>query len=350
MEIKKPAYHFIVYMRVFCALMVAYNHLGAMRHPEWLATRFFQFAFNVPLALIQNFGALAVCIFFLISGFLSGKYPAQGEASLKSAGVYLYRKVKRIVVPLLAAMLIGYGSLQLYTLLTGRPNCLWEFSNRDWLRSALLLNHIQGKPDYINGALWYLVPLLGFYLLYAAASLAAGKLPPWGRILCFDVLYGLLTGALAWNGMPSLLPYVMIPLFGTLLWQLFRGQIGVKIWGALSLICWLLMTVSFYLLQNNHYSGEPYLASFGAGWLIFILLLLADDRVPAPGRTWLYLGSISYEFYLIHCVIGGFSMWLLESIHVPVTVAVLLSILVSGAWAAFTHAAVETVPRWVRKK
>lgn len=50
--------------------LVAFPHLGVIIEPSWKVAAFIDSAINTPFAIIQNFGALGVCVFFVISGFL----------------------------------------------------------------------------------------------------------------------------------------------------------------------------------------------------------------------------------------------------------------------------------------
>lgn len=346
--VSPKSWNFIVYLRVVCALTVAYNHLGAMRHPEWAVTRLLQFLLNRPLNLVQNFGALAVCMFFLISGFLAAGGLTKKRLSLRDLSGFLWRRGKRIFLPLGVCMAAGFATVKLYSALLGRETCFSGFTKWDWLRSALLLNQWQGLPDYVNGALWYLLPLLVFYLLYAVAVWLSGKHNTAGGILAFDLIYGIAMAYISRVPWFNLFPFAIMPLFGAILRLKFQEKISFRSCSALFAVNWVLMITAFYTLAPNFYGLELYLVSFAFCVLIFLVMALLDDRIPAPSRVWTLLSGISYEFYCIHCVVGGFSMWLLELGGVPTTLAVTVSVLLSAVWGWGCHELTEILPGWIR--
>ena len=60
----------ITYLRVLAVVMILYDHVGAMRNSEWSVKGIMDFLFCIPLKIIQEFGALGVSLFYLITGFL----------------------------------------------------------------------------------------------------------------------------------------------------------------------------------------------------------------------------------------------------------------------------------------
>lgn len=350
MEAKKQQYGFIVYLRVMCVLMVAYNHFGAMRYPDWIVTRFFRFAFNTPLMLVQDFGALAVCMFFLISGFLGAKkLENRHTGTFGTVCAYLYGRGKRIFVPLVGTMLMAWLTVRVLPHLFGRASCFDMYGNRDWLRATLLVNHFRCTPDYLNGALWYLVPLLAFYATYALAALLAGKRASVWKIVIFDALYGLVTVLFLRFQINMYYPFAMMPLFGVLLWMKRQGKLGRRAFLLLAGVSWMLMVFSFYRLQSHHYGTGAYLVSFAIGYLIFILLTLTDEKIPAPGRVMTWLSGISYEFYVSHCIIGQFCLWMLDGFGIAPMLSVPLAIAVCTVWAGASHYLIEVLPKRIIK-
>lgn len=330
---KRSRYGFIVYLRVICMFLVAYSHFGAMRHPEWFVTGVLRYAFNDPLGLMQDFGAFAVCSFFLISGFLAVQSSGKDRMTLGGACRYFLGKLNRVFLPLVITMVLSYLTLGLYSFLTGKPHWLSGYSGIDWLRSVLLLNHIQGMPEYINGALWYLAPLLGFDLLLAAAMWLGGRGTWFRRMLAFELLFAL---GLA-TSVSYLLPYAIMPLFGTVYGLKRKGRLSRKQFLFLMLLSWLLMITGFYRLQPHFYSGNSYPLSMAAAVLVFMLLELSEEKLPVPTRGWEFLSGISYEFYIVHGIVGALAMGLMESAGIPVSLAVPVSILLSLAWAWLSH-------------
>ena len=80
----------INYLRVLAVMMILYDHIGGLRNPEWIVKRGIDYFVTVPLNIIQDFGALGVSIFFLISGLLF-TYNANFENPVKKrvASIFL---------------------------------------------------------------------------------------------------------------------------------------------------------------------------------------------------------------------------------------------------------------------
>ena len=61
------------YLRFIAVAMIFYDHLGASRNHEWCVAKFLDFFFNIPLGIIQDYGAFGVSIFFCYQVFLALK-------------------------------------------------------------------------------------------------------------------------------------------------------------------------------------------------------------------------------------------------------------------------------------
>ena len=149
-------YEFINYLRVFAMVSVAWPHLVANMNPEWPVLHLVQWMINRPLHLIQNFGALGVSIFFVISGFLAAE-------NLEQSGKFLKKKFIRIYIPVLSSMFAFCVFIKLFEFV-GYTSYWSQFSNLEWLFSATLWNYLSGRTDAVNGVLWYLVPQFLFFI------------------------------------------------------------------------------------------------------------------------------------------------------------------------------------------
>lgn len=155
-------YNFIDYLRVTGMIFVAWPHLTANLNPVWGPLSFIQWLINRPLHITQNFGALGVSIFFLISGFLAS---TPSRRTLKSPTSYFFYKLTRLIIPLWGAMFFFFLFVKLFELLFNYSSWWSQFSVLDWVKSATLYPHFTDSIDLVNGALWYLVPLILFFLL-----------------------------------------------------------------------------------------------------------------------------------------------------------------------------------------
>lgn len=71
-KIAPKHYQSMNYLRALAVILILWCHLVGMRTDTWIGKKAISFVFTEPLHIIQNFGALGVSIFFIISGFLMG--------------------------------------------------------------------------------------------------------------------------------------------------------------------------------------------------------------------------------------------------------------------------------------
>ena len=98
-EIRKEKFNSIAWLRLLAIMMIVYDHLIAMRNPDWMINRLIEGVLNKPLHIIQSYGAFGVCLFFLISGFLI-MFANEGKDKV---GLKIVKKIGRIYLSVLIA-------------------------------------------------------------------------------------------------------------------------------------------------------------------------------------------------------------------------------------------------------
>ena len=99
---------FLDYFRVAAMFLVMWPHLTELINPQWQVLAGVQWLINRPLHIIQNFGALGVCYFLLISGFLLNK---STEGPVQFAAILSVNLGLGCVTPPCALLLYLAGSL-----------------------------------------------------------------------------------------------------------------------------------------------------------------------------------------------------------------------------------------------
>ena len=181
-------------LRGVAAMVVLLNHFQAAwlrtAHPAWLAHP----AYVPPLWLLLN-GHASVILFFLLSGFVLSLPRLHGARP--GYAVYVLRRICRIYLPYLAALLVSVAACSLFFRLRLDGRLLPEFwPQRPDLASVLQHAAMLGRLNVwrYDGPAWSLVhemrislifPLLLFCALrlrvLATFLFAAGFAPGWIR-------------------------------------------------------------------------------------------------------------------------------------------------------------------------
>lgn len=301
--------------------LIRYDHLGAARYGEWRVKKLLDNLICNPLEVIQDFGALGVAIFFLISGFLA--YNSQ-EHKVHKMSESLLKKLKRLFIPLLGGMIICFAVLKVYEKFFG--NTYWSgFSIKEWLECTLLINYVKGTPNVINGVLWYLVPLIVFYILINTIQTFIKN------DVFFILIYGIILIVIIglFPNFNSLTPFAYMPLFGTIVYLFFEKdwRFTKTIFSLRYIYC--LMVLSFKMFLPGYYSGNNYLVSFIYGFLLFSICVSIESRFKKPVAIIDFFSKISYSFYIMHSIIGGFAMTILEMKGINFSVCFVVGVTVS---------------------
>jgi len=293
-----PTYRPLGLFRFGLALLVVLQHFQHLLAPGQRA-----------LFSHMGFGAIAVCVFFAVSGYVVAE--ANDVFYAGRPGAFLANRALRIVPPYLAAFLLS-AIVQSALFAAGRL-VLWDYTLQGppWAAARLAsgaLALIPGfKPQFLGQDfeflpfVWSLRMEAAFYLVAAAVLATAAR---WGRgAIPAGFVLGLLASALfLTQGRPGLLSTAPMFLLGVALYGR-QTRPGWR-YGVASLAAIALALIGFASWRQH---GEPILAAqlpLLAGLLVLFVLLAA---ARAPGRLKRLdrvAGELSYSLYLNHYPVG----------------------------------------------
>ncbi|HMV54836.1 MAG TPA: acyltransferase [Rhodocyclaceae bacterium] len=321
---------FLDVMRSVAVLMVAYDHLVGLYLKRTGQTEPFYQAVTQyvvqPLGIIQDFGWMGVCLFFLVSGFII-THVAYREKPLE----FMVRRVFRIYPPLIVAIVVAVVILRMQNGL--------EFTPGQVLLSFTLLNYFQSPQVVTLGVAWSLVVELLFYGLVvlqmrtlrsfpALAPVLAGSLVLLVILTCkdFGSTYFLFAATAAY------VPYLLI---GQVIYLRATRRIGNGAALALAALCFGAIVFG---IQRIHTQFLPmdnsYLVNFAYALLLFVIALSLDIR---PGAVFRSIAEKSYGIYLLEGTAGLYLVFWLQKAGAPYLVALTGTIVIGYAicWAFF---------------
>lgn len=330
----------ITYLRVLAVSMILYDHVGAMRNSEWSVKGVMDFLFCNPLKIIQEFGALGVSLFYLITGFLFFHTNRSKEKHITSA----LKKIVKIYCSVVFSF-IGFGIFQ-WGLNFFEPTYWSQFKLKDWIGCATLINHFNGIGEMVNGTTWFLIPLFLFYLM-ASSTYTIAKKNVFKCMLCMQggvILLFFLGEIIQSFGRTiyvfSLFPFVFIPIIGMILYAILQNEITGKQGFLLGMINYIMMVITFYRLNNGYFSNEPYINSVIYAVLLLLLFLIMDDRFKNNDSIG-FIERISLSVYLVHMTWGGLFMSFLEP-RVGFSFSFIISIILIVIVASVHYCVIET--------
>lgn len=283
--------------------------------------------FTVPL------GFYGVHLFFMVSGFviLMSLEARQGDGFIRSRFIRLY-PIFWVSVLLTAAV------LTLDPLLGIRPGLFQLAVNLTMLEDFV-------KVEAIDGVYWSLTYELGFYaLMFAIYRLGFARhvhwLPVW-----------MLAGAVIYEVASPWIPHPVHILVGVNGFShLFACGMAIFLLRtrgpSLPLMMVIALTPLIQLMQDGAAGGLIMAACVAA------MLWGTDPRggLWPIARPMLWLGGVSYAFYLTHQMIGYVALAHLQALGVPPLAALVL--VLAGALAlagVLTHQVDQPVTRWLKK-
>lgn len=329
----------ISYLRVLAVVMILYDHVGAMRNSNWGVKKLIDFLFCTPLGIIQEFGAVGVSLFYLITGFLFFHTSRNKDKCIASA----VRKVIKIYCSLIFSF-ITFGVFQ-WILNFFEPTYWRQFPLKDWFGCATLIYHFNGIGEMVNGTTWFLIPLFLFYLL-ASCSYVITRKRIFKSIVCLEIMVSIifLFGELIQKlGRPiyvlSLLPFVYIPLLGIILYAIVQNEVTGIQGVVLGIFNYIIMLMAFYILNNGYFSDEPYISSVVYALLLLLLFLIGDSNFKSNDYI-SFIERISLSIYLVHMTWGGLLMTFLES-RVGFSFAFVITIILIVIIASIHYCVIE---------
>lgn len=307
-EKSKRQINFIVFLRAMAAMLVVYCHL-AVAYPldngiQWNIILLIQKYVDKPLNIIGNFGFFAVCLFFLISGFIT-IYIIQKE-SIKE---YVIKKIFRILPPLFLTYFILWIIVKMLNII--EYNTFWSnIKGMEWIQGATLIRYfiwdgIGGEP--INAPTWTLfVEVVFYFICFILFNVIKSKPKVAITYMIIFQIVNLLIG-FHFNNLFYVLrwfSYVSIIIFGVILYYLYSSQISLKEYALFSIINYIIMITNIIFFDNNHYVEFSYGTSFLYAYLIFIIFLLLNDKIRI-NKIIKQIAMMSYSLYLIHVPFGN---------------------------------------------
>lgn len=335
----------IIFMYWYSDLSGVFAFLPAKRYSPETDGRLFYFAFIDALNRVGlNFGALAVAIFFLISGFtISITLSREKKAKL------LFIKIIRIFPTYITGFSIGFLSIFLYCRYC---NTRFLYGVKDYLMQITLTNTLFGRIS-IDQVSWTLVYTIEFYI-FAYIIFKLGKLtePNFlagiglvmacycllfsGNIACFGGrLYSILRAI--YNGCI----YCLFMMIGIVLYNCYKN-----IWGRKISFCvsgWLFFL--FYLICMNGLDAAMqvcYIMSYGLALFIFVWFMISEKEGKCRySRVWDFLGNISYSLYTVHALCGYIIMTVLDMNNVSAYIAIVLAAVIDLILTLIVHYGIE---------
>lgn len=333
----------IALIRAVAALLVVWDHLcnvwpsrnGVVFTPAVVVERWVM----EPLAIMQHGGALAVGLFFMVSGFIIAAVGLR-----ETARTFVIRRALRIYPPLWVSIIVllvvysgwlGGSQTEDYAI-----NKVLALDN-PWpaiLLAMSLLNYIVGTPA-VNGVAWTLIVEVLFYVAVLVLLPLLRTRPRVAIVTAFAGLVLLQVVAkvhaivflVAVNSV-----YVTFLFLGTLVYLRYAQRIGTAFFVIATGLFW-----GLFLLGVHRFVAAPpwtlqgYGVSYAFAWLAFVLLLLLDRHIRLDPVTQ-FFSRISYSLYLNHGGLGFIALSLLvPALGYPVSLALTFAIVVAISAASY---------------
>jgi peptidoglycan/LPS O-acetylase OafA/YrhL len=325
--------------RAVAAPMVVYSHIVTLWMPAhgatWAAVGVIDRVARTPLQLRQNFGHLAVVLFFLVSGFIV-THTAVRQRHREFAVKRLLRIYPALVVAvLLSAALTTLGG---QPLTTGQDSTVTPFTV---LSNATLVNYLLVPQVILIGVAWTLVIEMIFYSL-VFLLLPLLRQAVWAVILLELLLVEVVVltaraGPAPWFLFAVSVSYLPVLILGQIVWAVWSRRIPLWAGMAMGVMSWLL-----YVWAGQRDMGRidnAYEVTVLVALLVFVIGVLAEPRLTLR-RPVSFFADRSYSIYLLHGLVA-FPVLDLLFPAVPLWVAVAGGLLVVVAAADLTYRLVE---------
>ena len=331
-KIVQEHFVFLDYLRAIAAWAVVWDHVGnwperygAKLHIVEIVRRYI----TQPFGIIQDFGWLAVSIFFLISGFIiSHVSTRENEAE------FLIKRCFKIY-PLVALFVLLAIAVD--------PALPSHLTIGDVLRNMALLNFYVVPEVVTLGVAWTLAIELIFYALTTMtmwigrprAIIAINMLVSLVFIMTrkmFGADYFLIAVSM------SYVPFLIVGqafYFGFHRRSLSLGEMTLAVAGCFGILLYGLSKINPQFLPTDN----SYLINFIYACGIFYVFWKLNPRLHR-GRVIRFLAASSFAVYLTHGVLG-FAAFSLLRVDYGMNVAVAGAVAVTAVGAAASHIIIE---------
>ena len=293
---------------------------------------------------LENFGAVGVDVFFVISGFIIAT-TTRGQAGVSAAGAFLWRRFRRVApiywllsLPILVGMARG-GTLS--PEVAAATFLFWPFSGLEMTFPAL-------------GPGWTLCFEMLFYAGFGLAMMGGRKVG-WGLVGAYAAMLavGLVVAApvLRFWGAPIILEF-LLGVGIAWVWRSAPRRLGVWAVGLAMLGFGLGLVFGYGGVDdvralNDPWNGLRRAAVWGlpSALLVFgVVRMERTDRAPGRlSRAAAFMGDASYSIYLVHVLVIRALGRLFESgmVALPGDAVVGLTVVASLAAGAVVHVWIE---------
>ncbi len=328
--------------------------------------------YRLPINVFWN-GNLAVCIFFVLSGFvLSYKFLKSRDQEILYSSAF--RRYPRLLIPVAGSIFIGFIFVK-FGFIYNRHNVeltnMPVFIQNYWAVPGDFISAINqsvwrvytrdiSSPFHFNPVLWTM------YFEFIGSFIVFGVLALFKMDRARYYAYAFLAVAL-WNS------YLLAFIIGMVLCDLYNSQLREKIiqstvMGSAALVMgFILGTVAYPSPDANHWTSIHFnqisVQTFhviGAGLLVYSVIALGWLQKLFGLRPLVYLGRMSFSIYLIHSfIIVGFSRrmfykiaeenWLSYLNNFLLTCAVSLVLIFAASWVYMRlvdEKAIELSKKW----
>lgn len=293
---------------------------------------------------LENFGAVGVDVFFVISGLIIAT-TTQGQRGMGAAGAFLWRRFRRVApiywllsLPILIGMARG-GTLS--PEVVAATFLFWPFSGLEMTFPAL-------------GPGWTLCFEMLFYAGFGLAMMGGRKVG-WGLVGAYAAMLaaGLVVAAplLRFWGAPIILEF-LLGVGIAWMWRSAPRRLGVWAVGLAMLGFGLGLVFGYGGIDdvralNDPWNGLRRVVIWGlpSALLVFgVVRMERTDRAPGRlSRAAAFMGDASYSIYLVHVLVIRALGRLFESgmVALPGDVVAGLTVIASLAAGAVVHVWIE---------